>query len=134
MKKHIVLALTALMFAADKTPSYGQQATARPAPPRPIHVLFLGHVSEHHDAIHLFPLLAGPLSKAGYQLTFVASPDEALRPEMLKYYDEVMLYANHTTITPEQEKALVDFVESGKGLVAIHCASAMFTNSEKFIA
>ena len=34
-------------------------------------------MSEHHDAIHLFPLLAGPLSKLGYQLTFVATPDEA---------------------------------------------------------
>lgn len=115
--------------------AFGQQPASRTTPkPRPVHVLFLGHVSEHHDAIHLFPLLAGPLSKAGYQLTFVASPDEALRPEMLKYYDEVMIYANHTTITPDQEKALLDFVESGKGLVAIHCASAMFTNSEKYIA
>ncbi|MEP6716455.1 MAG: ThuA domain-containing protein [Terriglobia bacterium] len=134
MRKHTVSALTALLFAAAATSSYGQQATARPAPPRPIHVLFLGHVSEHHDAIHLFPLLAGPLSKLGYQLTFVASPEEALRPEMLKYYDEVMIYANHTTITPDQEKALIDFVESGKGLVAIHSASAMFTNSPKYIA
>jgi type 1 glutamine amidotransferase/azurin len=116
-------------------PAHAQQTAPRTAAKvRPIHVLFLGHISEHHDAIHLFPLLAGPLSKVGYDLTFVATPDEALRPEMLQYYDEVMIYANHTTITPEQEKALLDFVEGGKGLVAIHSASAMFTNSPKYIA
>jgi type 1 glutamine amidotransferase/azurin len=102
--------------------------------PKPVHVLFLGHVSEHHDSIHLFPLLARPLAKAGFQVTYVNTPEEALRPEMLKFYDEVMMYANHTTLTPDQEKALLDFVEGGKGLVAIHCASAMFTNSEKFIS
>ena len=44
-----------------------------------------------------------------------------------------MIYANHKTITPEQEKALLDFVEGGKGLVAIHCASFMFTESERYI-
>ena len=84
MKMKIAL-LTTLMFGAVQ---------AQQPKPKPVHILFLGHISEHHDAIHLFPLLAGPLSKTGYLLTFVATPDEALRPEMLKYYDEVMLYAN----------------------------------------
>ena len=68
------------------------------------------------------------------KITFAVNVEEALRPEMLNYYDEVILYANHTNLKPEQEKALLDFVEGGKGLVAIHCASAMFTNSPKFIA
>ena len=42
-----------------------------------------------------------------------------------------MIYANHKAITPEQEEALLDFVEGGKGLVAVHCASAMFTESDR---
>jgi type 1 glutamine amidotransferase len=29
---------------------------------------------------------------------------------------------------------MVAFVESGKGLIALHAASAMFTNSEKYLA
>ena len=132
--RFVCFLIAALLTGAANNPGRAQQAKPGAGKNKPIHVLFLGHVSEHHDAIHLFPLLAGPLAKAGYQLTFVASPEEALRPEMLQYYDEVMLYANHTTITPEQEKALMDFVEGGKGLVAIHCASAMFTNSPKYIA
>ena len=34
-----------------------------------------------------------------------------------------MIYANHETITPEQEKALLNFVEKGKGFLPIHSAS-----------
>jgi type 1 glutamine amidotransferase len=46
----------------------------------------------------------------------------------------LMIYANHTTITPEQEKALLDFVASGKGFLPIHCASFCFQNSPAYIA
>ena len=45
-----------------------------------------------------------------------------------------MIYANHTTITPDQEKALLDFVNSGKGFLPIHCASFCFQNSPAYIA
>ena len=34
-------------------------------------------------------------------------------------YDGLMIYANHTKIAPEQEKALLDFVASGKGFIPI---------------
>ena len=54
-------------------------------------------------------------------------------PATLAHYDALMIYANHKTLTPEQEQALVDFVEGGKGVVAIHCASAMFTESPRYI-
>ena len=45
-----------------------------------------------------------------------------------------MIYGNHTQLTPAQEKALLTFVESGKGVVAIHSASAMFTGSQPYIS
>ena len=44
-----------------------------------------------------------------------------------------MIYANHKTMTAAQEQALVAFVEGGKGLIALHCASAMFTESARYI-
>ena len=44
-----------------------------------------------------------------------------------------MIYANQTKISPEQEKALLDFVESGKGFIPIHCASYCFLNSPKYV-
>jgi uncharacterized protein len=100
-----------------------------------IKVLFLGQDQERpHNPAAMFPLLAAPLARRGIQLTYVATPEEALTPDTLRYYDALMIYGNHTTITPGQEQALLDFVEGGKGLVAIHSASAEFTNSEKYIA
>lgn len=105
-----------------------------PLPGRPIRVLYLGHSSEHHNSIAFYPLMAEPMARQNILVSLVLNPDEALRPDVLQNYDAIMMYANHTTITPPQEKALLDFVEGGKGFVAIHCASAMFTNSDKFIS
>jgi putative membrane-bound dehydrogenase-like protein len=102
--------------------------------PRPLRVLFLGHAQEHHPSSTLLPLLAAPFARRGIQLTYVMTPEEALTPEKLAHYDALMIYANHKTLTPDQERALVEFVEGGKGIVAIHCASAMFTNSDRYIA
>jgi len=115
---------------------FGLSLFAQPAPlpGRPIRVLELGHASDHHNAIQLYPLMAEPMARQNINVSLVLTPEEALRPDVLQNYDALIFYANHTTITPAQEKALFDFVEGGKGLVAIHCASAMFGNSEKFIA
>ena len=44
-----------------------------------------------------------------------------------------MIYANHTKISAEQEKALLEYVESGKGFIPVHCASYCFLNSPKYI-
>ena len=45
-----------------------------------------------------------------------------------------MIYANTTRFEPAQEQARMDYVTEGGGLVAVHCASAAFGNSDRFIA
>ena len=55
-----------------------------------------------------------------------------LNASNLSNYDTLILYAEHPHISEQQELALLTFVESGKGLVAIHCASNSFRNSENF--
>ena len=113
-----------------------QAAPPRPAAEaaRPLRVLFLGHDNlRHHPSSTLLPLLAAPLARRGIQLTHAWTPEEALAPETLAHYDALMIYANHETISPAQERALLDFVEGGKGLVAIHCASYMFRESARYI-
>ncbi len=100
---------------------------------RALKVLFLGHTSTHHPSMQLMPILGATLARKGIQLTHVATPEEALRPEVLAHYDALMIYANHKALTPAQEQALLAFVEGGKGLVALHCASAMFTESPAYI-
>lgn len=52
---------------------------------------------------------------------YYTKPD-CLTANTLGHYDAVMLYANHGNITPDQFKALNDFVESGHGFLPIHCA------------
>ena len=46
---------------------------------RPIRVLFLGQDEEQpHNPAKMFPLLAAPLARRGIQLTYAATPAEAL--------------------------------------------------------
>jgi putative membrane-bound dehydrogenase-like protein len=101
---------------------------------RPLKILMLGQDQRHHDSAALYQVIAPPLARKGIQITHVNTPAEALVAETLADYDALMLYANHTKIMPEQDKALLDFVAGGKGLVVLHCASFMFQNSEAFIA
>jgi type 1 glutamine amidotransferase len=126
------VALSATGLSQQPVPE--QIGTSGETEPKPLRVLFLGHADEkHHPSSTLLPLLAAPLARRGIQLTHVMTPEEALTSAKLAHYDALMIYANHKTITPEQEQALLDFVEGGKGVVAIHCASFMFTDSPRYI-
>jgi uncharacterized protein len=100
--------------------------------PRRIEILFLGHGQEHHNSAQYAPMLAAALGVEGINLTYTEDPAD-LNPETLSYYDGLMLYANHDSITVSQETALLDFVEDGKGFIPIHSASFCFRNSEKFV-
>ncbi len=97
-----------------------------------IELLFLGHASEHHNSALYLPLLASSLSKEGIFFTYTDNPND-LNAGNLAKYDGLVIYANHEQITPEQEKALLDFVDGGKGFIPIHCASFCFQNSPKYI-
>src|SRR5262249_20918209 len=93
-------------------------------PSKPIKVLFLGD-NGHHRPAERFRQLQPVLAKRGIDLTYTDKV-EALDPKTLASYDGLIVYANTTKITPEQEKALLDFVEGGKGFIPIHCASYCF--------
>lgn len=97
-----------------------------------LEILFLGHDSQHHNSAQYLPLLASSLSKEGIFFTYTDKPDD-LNDENLDKYDALMIYANHEEITPTQEKALLDYVQKGRGFIPIHCASFCFQNSLKYI-
>ncbi len=101
--------------------------------PRRAEILFLGHGSRHHNSEKLFPFLAKPLFQKGINFTYTNDPDD-LNETNLKNFDGVAIYANHDEITLEQEKALKDFVEGGKGLIPLHSASFCFRNSDWFVS
>ena len=105
----------------------GEQKSARRA-----EVLFLGHNSKHHDANKYAPWLATALFQDGINLTYTVDLKD-LNPENLRKYDGLIIYANHDQLAPEQEKAVQDFVEGGKGLIPLHSASGCFKNSDWYI-
>lgn len=96
--------------------------------PRRAEILFLGHESQHHDAQKYAPWLSIKLFKSGVNLTYTNELSD-LNTENLSKYDGLVIYANHETISPDQEAALKGFVEGGKGLIALHSASGCFKNS-----
>src|SRR5215467_961030 len=107
-------------------------ASTAQAAPAPIKILFLGDKG-HHRPAERFRQIQPVLAARGIDLTYTDKV-EALNPGLLGRYDGLLIYANTTRITPQQEKALLDFVEGGKGFIPIHCASYCFLNSPKYIA
>jgi putative membrane-bound dehydrogenase-like protein len=107
-------------------------ATASNPAPRRVKVLFLGDHG-HHDPLLRLRQIYSTMGRRGIDFTYTDRVTD-LNPETLNRYDELFLYANITTISPSQEKALLDFVESGHGFVPVHCGSACFGNSPKIIA
>jgi hypothetical protein len=111
---------------------YGALALASAADtPTPIKILFLGD-NGHHRPAERFRQLQPVLAARGIDLQYTDKL-EALNAQTLAAYDGLMIYANQEKISPEQEKALLDFVESGKGFIPLHCASYCFLNSLKYI-
>ncbi|HOB33632.1 MAG TPA: ThuA domain-containing protein, partial [Verrucomicrobiota bacterium] len=84
----------------------------------PLRVLFLGDRAGHRPA-QRFAILEPVLAQRGIEMTYTESMSD-FNPERLAEVDCVLIYANVTRISPEQEKALLDFVSAGGGLVPIH--------------
>lgn len=85
-----------------------------------------------HDQPELYSMLQNMLEGTG-SFTVTTSRDlDQFKPENIKNYDLVVIYATHLTMTKEQEKGLIDFVANGKGLVGIHCATDTFRDSDAY--
>jgi len=96
-----------------------------------VRVLFLGDRG-HHKPADRFAQLQPVLAPRNIELTYSESMAD-LNPDRLAQVDCLMIYANTTRISPEQEKAMMDFVAAGGGLAPLHCASYCFLNSSNYI-
>jgi hypothetical protein len=101
-------------------------------PAAPLRLLFLGDQAGHQPVTR-YQIIRPILAARGIHLDYADTLD-VLNPGTLNRYDGLIIYANHPQIQPEQEKALLEYVTKGKGLVAIHCASYCFLNSPRYIA
>ncbi|MGC1273357.1 MAG: PVC-type heme-binding CxxCH protein [Planctomycetaceae bacterium] len=106
-------------------------ANAEAASP-PLRVLLLGDRGPHHPAdrsSQLIPVLAN----RGIDVTYTEDVAD-LNRDFLARFDALLIYANIERIAPEQEQALVGYVEDGGGFVPVHSASFCFQNSPDYIA
>lgn len=100
--------------------------------PRRIEILFLGHSQEHHNSKAYFPLLTAALTNEGINITYTENVND-LNTKNLDLYDGLIVYANHESIAPNQEKALLNFVSEGNAFIPIHSASFCFKNAPEYI-
>ena len=96
-----------------------------------LEILFLGDDGHHKPKERFFQALPA-LHPKGINLTYTDKLSD-INPANLAKYDALAIYANWPKITPAAEKAMIDYVQGGKGLVPIHCASFCFQNSPEFV-
>ena len=97
-----------------------------------LELLFLGDQRGHQPATR-FKILEPALAQKGITLKYTEDVGD-LNSRTLGQYDGLVLYANIDTIGPKQANALLDYVDSGKGFIPIHCASYCFRNSPEVVA
>jgi putative membrane-bound dehydrogenase-like protein len=104
----------------------------RAAEPAPVAVLLLGDKG-HHRPAEFARVLTPALARVEVRVTYTDDV-ASLTPENLAKYDVLAIFRDSGDLPPKNEAALLEFVESGKGLVAIHCASHCFRNSDRYTA
>ena len=102
------------------------------AEPARVKLLFLGDNGHHQPALR-FRQLAPVFAERGIDLTYTDRTD-SLNPRTLNEFAGLMIYANLTELKPDEERALLEYVRGGKGLIPLHCASFCFLNSPAYIA
>jgi putative membrane-bound dehydrogenase-like protein len=127
MKKYLVLAVICLAAAINFKGTFIKSDS-----PHRLEILFLGHTATHHLSDKLAEIVQRSFFKDGINITYTTNPND-LNEATLSKYDGLMLYANYDTISKSQEKALLQYVKSGKGFIPIHCASWCFQNSDEYI-
>jgi len=120
----LIVCLSVLLFT---NASHKTNSTARR-----LEILFLGHSSKHHDSEKLADIFSKEFFKDGLNITYSVNPDD-LNETNLDKYDGLIVYANYDSITSPQEKALLNYVKSGKGFIPLHSASYCFRNSPEVV-
>ena len=98
--------------------------------PARISVLLLGDRTGHHRPEVFAKVIAPALAPMGIDVTFTQDIHD-LNAKKLGQFDCLAIYGDSGDLPPADEQAMLDYVESGHGLVAIHCASNIFRNSQR---
>ena len=97
-------------------------------------LLFLGDKTvRQHTPLVRYNIIKPVLAKRNITVDYTDELSD-INSEKLANYDGLIVYANIDRITPEAAKALIDYVEGGKGFIPLHCASYCFRNSPEVVA
>src|SRR5262245_30230882 len=121
------LAAVALIAGALLAAQRSAPIAQGPPTGKRIEVLVLGHTRAtevtdpktggwYHDSDRFVPMLKAALAAYGFNFSYTTDAADLSAANLAKY-DALLIYANHRVITPSQEKALLDFVAAGKGLL-----------------
>lgn len=94
-------------------------------------LLFLGDKGSHRPAeraAQLIPVLA----ERSIAVRYTDNVQE-LTLDNLRKFDGLIIFANTTEISREQESALLEYVAEGGAFIPLHCASFCFLNSPAYI-
>ncbi len=84
-----------------------------------------------HDAVQLPAMLKKVLEDTGQFTVTITQDQDQLKSENIGKYDVVMFYTTRVDPNPDQAKGLLQFVESGGGMVAIHSSTTMGLKSDE---
>lgn len=120
-----VTLLSGALVSAQGSPSQPARG------PRRVEVLILGSGTGSHDSTRTAPLLKAALAQYGYNFSYTTEVTD-LNPANLAQYDALILTGTTGNLGTAEERALMDFVSNGKGLLAVHAAGASFGNSSTY--
>ena len=69
------------------------------------------------------PFWQPALALDGINFSYSEDPEILANEKELQNYDGILLYANHDSITANQEAGLLNFIKGGKGFIPLHSAS-----------
>ena len=128
----VAVAVFCMVSTFANTRAAESSRKSHPTESATIKVLFLGDQGHHRPADRAAQITPA-LASRGIAVTYTEKLTD-LNPETLARYDALLIYANTTEISRDQENALLNYVENGGGFVPVHCASYCFLNSPRYIA
>lgn len=85
-----------------------------------------------HDNPELYAMMKKALEDTGRYEVTVTDNRDLFVPDRIKAFDVVLIYTTSGSLSAEQEKGLVEFVQNGKAVVGIHSATDSFHNSDAY--
>lgn len=123
------LAVFASLLISAQAPAARVPATG----PRRIEVLVLSAPVAGHEASRFAALVQAGLSQYGFNFSPTTSVAD-LTPERLRWFDALLVYGAPAALAAGEERALVEFVTGGKGLLVVHAAGGALQTSPALVS